>query len=93
MKTRLRLCKGKDCKKYRKGLCKLAAEVEDLAESDMMKCQDICKGAVIVVHTPEHRYWFKKMTGKENRRNLRSFLQSGQMPPKLEKHMVKRKRA
>ena len=92
MKTQLRLCKGKDCKKYRKGLCKLAAEVEDLASSDSVKCQDICKGAVVVVQTPEHRYWFKKMSGKQNRRNLRSFLLSGQLPKKLEKNVVKHTR-
>jgi hypothetical protein len=92
MKTQLRLCKGKDCKKYRKGLCKLAAEVEDLASSETVKCQDICKGAVIVVHAHDHRYWFKKMSGKQNRQNLRTFLMSGQLPKKLEKNMVKRKR-
>ena len=92
MKTHLRLCKGKDCRKYRKGLCKLAAEVEDLATSDTVKCQDICKGAVVVVQTPDHHYWFKKMSGKQNRQNLRSFLLSGQLPEKLEKRMVKRKR-
>lgn len=91
MKTKLRFCKGKDCRKYRKGMCKLLAEVEDLAMTDSMKCQDICKGAVIVVQTKEHKYWMKKMTGKENRANLRSFLLSGELPEPLEKRVVKRK--
>ena len=91
MKTKLRFCKGKDCRKYRKGVYKLLAEVEDLAMTDTIKCQDICKGAVIVVQTKQHRYWMKKMTGKENRANLRSFLLNGVLPKPLEKRVVKRK--
>jgi len=89
MKTKLQLCNGKDCRKYRKGLCKLAAEVEDLAMTDTIKCQDICKGAVIVVETENDKYWMKKMTGKENRKSLRSFLLSGTLPNHLKKKIVK----
>ena len=92
MKNKLRLCHGKDCRKYRKGLGKLAAEVEGLALTDTVKCQDICKGAVIVVHTEQHKYWMKKMTGKKNRKNLRSFLMSGTLPEHLQKNVVKQKR-
>ena len=92
MKNKLRLCKGKDCRKHQKGLCKLLAEVEDLAMTDTVKCQDICKGAVIVVHTEQHKYWMKKMTGKKNRKKLRSFLMSGTLPEQLQKNVVKRKR-
>ena len=91
MKTKLRFCKGKDCRKYRKGMCKLLAEVEDLARTDTMKCQDICKGAVIFVQTDDQRYWMKKMTGKENRAHLRSFLMSGVLPKSLEKRVVRQK--
>ena len=70
---------------------KLAEEVEDLARTDTIKCQDICKGAVIVVHTESHKYWMKKMTGKQQRQKLREFLLSGEVPTQLEKNVVKRK--
>ena len=92
MKNRLRLCRGKDCRKHRKAMRKIAEEIEDLVETDQVKCQDICKGAVIVVHTGEHKYWMKKMRGKQQRQKLRAFLESGTIPEQLEKHIVKRKR-
>ena len=92
MKNRLRLCRGKDCRKHRKAMRKLAQEIDDLVETDQVKCQDICKGAVIVVHTGEHKYWMKKMGGKQQRQTLRAFLEGGEVPDTLEKHIVKRKR-
>mgnify|MGYP004121540017 CR=1 FL=1 len=92
MKNRLRLCRGKDCRKHGKGLRKLADEVDDLTVTDQVKCQDICKGAVVVVHAQDHKYWMKKMGGKQQRQRLRMFLESGEIPDQLEKHIVKRKR-
>ena len=91
MDSKLRICQGKDCKKHRKRLVKLAEEVSDICPHDRVKCQDICKGPVVVMLHGEHRYWFKQMKGDKVRRHFRAWLPGAPMSSRLEDRLGKRR--
>ena len=92
MNSELRICRGKDCKKHRKRLTKIANEVSDICSSGTIKCQDICKGPVLVLWHGEHKYWFKKMKGTDVRQLFRDWLAGAPMDSELERRLVKRRR-
>jgi hypothetical protein len=54
-----------------------------------IKCQDICKGVVIVLHHEGDRMWMKKMGSKKVRTNLRRVLVDGHISKELKKRIVK----
>ena len=90
--SKLRICRGKDCRKHRKPLRKIASHVDDLCETGTIKCQDICKGPVLVLTHGEYRYWFKKMKGQPIRDGFREWLLGEPMSSQLEHRLVKRRR-
>lgn len=92
MNSELLICRGKDCKKHRKPLRRIADEVSEMCSTGTIKCQDICKGPVLVLDHGEHRYWFKKMKGKDIRHSFRVWLAGEPMSPRLESRLVKRRR-
>ena len=92
MISKLHICRGKDCRKHRRRLVLAAEHVSDLCETGTVKCQDVCKGPVLVVHHGEHRHVFKKMKGSSIRAELRSWLMGAPMSDDLQRRLVKRKR-
>ena len=89
MNSRIRMCTGKDCRKHKKRCAYLSANLSSCAEFETIKCQDICKGVVIVIDHDGDRLWMKKMGGKKARTNLRRFLADGHMTKGLKKRVVK----
>ena len=89
MNSRIRMCTGKDCRKHKKRCASLSSKVSSCSELGTIKCQDICKGVVIVVDHDGDRFWMKKMGGKKARSNLRRFLADGHMTKSLKKRVVK----
>ena len=92
MNSKLHICRGKDCRKHRRRLVRAAEYVSDLCETGTVKCQDVCKGPVLVVHHGEHRHVFKKMKGSSIRSELREWLMGSPMSDGLQRRLVKRKR-
>jgi hypothetical protein len=83
------MCTGKDCRKHKKRSASLCAKLSSHTELGTIKCQDICKGVVIVIDHEGDRLWMKKMGGKKARTNLRRFLAEGHMTKNLKKRIVK----
>ena len=70
---------------------KLRAMLAEFVDVKTAKCQDICKGPVVVVVREEERYWFKKIGNKKARRQLLRFLQGEKLESYLKKRLVKRR--
>ena len=91
MAALLKICRGSDCRKYAKKLRSLGKELGGEVEVKTVKCLDICKGPVVLVHRGGRKYTFKKVRGKKLRRALAEFLLEGEMDEVLKSHLAKRK--
>ena len=85
------LCTGSACRKKKKRLKKLRAVLADFVGGGMVKCQDVCKGPVVVVVRDQEKYWFKKVGNKKARRQIVNFIQGEKLGGYLTKRLVKRR--
>ena len=90
--ARVRLCRGSDCRKRKKSFARLQAVIPQDAVGPDIKCQDVCKGPVVVVEVGRERYLFARMRGKRLRRDLLVLLQGGKPSKALKSALVKKKR-
>ena len=75
------LCTGKDCRK-RAGDTEALRELLEEAglQCETVRCQKLCKGAVVGLTVDGTLQWFGKLRGKEGRKALRRFLRKGDGP-------------
>ena len=87
----MKICRGSDCRKYAKKLRKFGDRLGGDVEVKTVKCLDICKGPVVLVHRDGRKYYFKKLRGKKLRSSLAKFLSVGEMDDALRSLLAKRK--
>jgi hypothetical protein len=83
------ICVGSDCGKQGKRTRKLADLFSGVARVKTVKCQDICKGPVVIIHRSHERFWFKKLRNKKSRRALLEFALGEQLSDYLKMRLVK----
>jgi hypothetical protein len=90
-RPKIRICDGKACRKLSGRAGKLQESVNGHCRVGTIKCQDICKGPVVVVQRAGERYWFSGMQGKRNRMALVAFLDTGKLSKRLRRRLKKRR--
>lgn len=89
LETRVRLCRGKSCRKHQGPISKLENVIDDRCRLGTIKCQGFCKGPVAVVERTGERFWFTRLRGKELRRDLDAFVDGGRLSKRLKRRLKK----
>ena len=87
----VRICRGRDCAKRPAMLERLKESLADYGPVGMVKCQDICKGPVVVVRQGKNRFWFKRVRSEDLVQDLCTFIEEGSMTTQLVGALVKKK--
>jgi len=69
----------------------LIASIDTYCSAEQIKCQDICKGPVVVVRKGKNKFWFKRVVGPDLLEDLRRFIEEGSMSAGLVDVLVKKK--
>jgi (2Fe-2S) ferredoxin len=87
----VRICRGSDCRKKRKACRKLDALLLDRARVQGVSCQKICDGPVLGLEVEGHLEWFEDVAGRDVRRAVDAFLESGALKKALRKRRIKKR--
>ena len=85
--TRLRFCRGRDCRRRSKAQEKLAESLPETLMLGQMSCQDVCDGPVVEVQRTR-RFVFERVRGREVREALLAFVHTGVMEACLSERLV-----
>ena len=87
----IRVCRGRDCVKRRGSFDALLTSLNGYHKPESIKCQDICKGPVVLVRKKKHKFWFKRLRSEELLTDLRTFIEEGAMSSALVRVLAKKK--
>jgi len=87
----IRVCRGRDCVKRRGSYNALLASLNGHHKVEPIKCQDICKGPVVLIRKKKHKFWFKRLRSDELLSDLKTFIEEGAMSPALVRVLAKKK--
>ncbi len=85
----VRICTGKSCRKRKGANKKLHKRLGGACETNGVKCQNICKGPVVLVHRDGERFWFRRIQGKKTHQAFLAFLDTGRLSKRLRSHLKK----
>ena len=88
--TKVYICRGKDCRRRGAFLEQLRRSLPDDLELNNVRCQKICKGAVVGVNLGKRLIWFKRLKSKKDLRRIRVFIEEGKLPKGLKKKLSKK---
>ena len=89
--THVRICRGRDCAKREAVIERLKESLSHYGPVETVKCQDICKGPVVVVRQGKNRFWFKRVRNEELVQDLCTFIEEGSMTRELVGALAKKK--
>ena len=69
----------------------LISSIDSYQTAEQIKCQDICKGPVVMVRKGKNKFWFKRLVGPALLDDLRRFVEEGSMSSALVDVLVKKK--
>ncbi|MBJ93665.1 MAG: hypothetical protein CMP23_04235 [Rickettsiales bacterium] len=87
----VRICRGRDCAKRSAVIEQLKESLADFGPIGMVKCQDMCKGPVVIVRQGKNRFWFKRVRHASLIEDLRVFIEEGSMTRQLVGSLAKKK--
>ena len=87
----VRVCRGRDCRKRDVPHQALLDSLAEYQSAEQIKCQDICKGPVVLVRRGKHKFWFKRLIGEDLLADFRAFIEEGSMTADLVRVLAKKK--
>ena len=87
----IRVCRGRDCRKRTVPYQALVDSVAEYHSPEPIKCQDICKGPVVLVRRGKNKFWFKRLIGDDLLSDFRAFVEQGSMTADLVQVLAKKK--
>ena len=87
-KPKLLVCRGKCCVK-RGAYAKLLADVADVADVQLVRCQKICKGPVVGTEIGGELERFRRVRGPKSRRAVVRLLRDGKLQRRLLRRRVR----
>ncbi len=92
IQPRIRICKGKACRKKKGCWEKLEKTMEKSdCRLSTVKCQGYCKGPVAVVERGGERFWFTRLREKADRKDLDAFIGGARLSKRLKRRLKKRR--
>ena len=56
----VRICRGRDCQSDRGHVERLTTSIDAYQAAEQIKCQDICKGPVVVMRKGQNKCWLRR---------------------------------